>query len=230
MFIAIDGACKRNGQENCSSLGVAWINDRDNLHYEACFETCSTNQRGEINGLITALSYAASKVTTEDIIIVTDSEYLYNTVMLGWSFKWENNNWQGSSGTVKNIDMWSRINVLLKRINKDAERVFMQWTKGHLISYPQSHAKAALKIDSTGVELYNRILTVANRPADRTRIINDVLRELKEHGHMALPSDYALEIAVYNTVADCVASTLINIYDELADIENLKLEGKNHNG
>lgn len=213
MFIAIDGACKRNGQPDCSSVGVAFIEDDEKLFYKAKLETQSTNQRGEINGLLLALEYAASREITEDVIIVTDSEYLYKTVTLGWSFKWESSNWQGSAGPVKNVDMWAKANEFLRKINRKEERVFMVWTKGHLIHYTKSNAKAALKYDATGVELFNRILTVANRPADKDRIINDVLRELKEHDFPLVPRDYALEIAAYNTIADCIACVVVDLLD-----------------
>ena len=214
MLIAIDGACKRNGEPSCVSTGVAWIQTEDgNLLFKAKFEHQSTSQRGELNGLLEALEYAVKhSASDEDIIIVTDSEYMYNTVQLGWSFKWEQQSWMGATGTVKNVDMWQKANKLLRYLDG---RVFMQWTKGHLISYTPGNAKKAMQVDETGIELYTRIQAVASRPYDKHRIISDFNVNRRNHGHMAPPDEVAFEWAVANTTADCLAFYLVRTFDDL---------------
>lgn len=168
MLIATDGACKRNGTPQCSSLGVAWIETEDGqLLYKSKFETQSTSQRGEINGLLEALRYAVEHASNEeDIIIITDSEYLYNTVMLDWCFKWRAADWIGGQGPVKNPDLWKEVCKLLDILNGQMPRVFLQWTKGHLIHYTPGNIKQAMLVDPEGLELYKRVSSVANRPAD----------------------------------------------------------------
>jgi ribonuclease HI len=214
VLIAIDGACKRNGQPSCSSSGVAWIQTEDGKFlFKSRFETCSTNQRGEINGLFEALTYAVQhSAADEDIIIVTDSEYLHNTVAYEWCFKWKNNSWNGSTGPVKNADMWEKICDLLEVLNG---RVFMQWTKGHLMSYTPGNINQAMRADPTGVELYTRIMSVANRDSERSRIIMDFLRQRVEHDKPTIPEDLALDWVIANTVADCIATYVVRIMDEL---------------
>jgi ribonuclease HI len=214
MLIAIDGACKRNGQPTCSSSGVAWIQTEDgHLLFKSRFETCSTNQRGEINGLREALLFASTEADEdEDIIIVTDSEYLYNTVSLDWCFKWKNNNWVGATGPVKNADMWSDVCSLLERL---PGRVFMQWTKGHLMSYTPGSINQAMRADPTGIELYTRVLSIANRGSEHARLIKDFIRERVEHDKSTVPDEIAIEWLVANTVADCLASYVVRIMDEL---------------
>lgn len=219
MLVAIDGACKRNGQETCSSTGVAWIQtESGDMLFNARFEQCSTSQRGEINGLVAALLYAQQYARPdEDIIIVTDSEYLHNTVMLDWAMKWRANNWIGSQGTtVKNHDMWNVVCDLLDTINIHSERVFMQWTKGHLISYTPSNVKKAMKTDPTGIELYSRIMAIANRPSEHDRIICDFIYNRKEHGKPCPPPEVCLEWAIINTIADCLATYVETTMDALA--------------
>lgn len=217
MLIAVDGACKRNGLPTCSSSGVAWIQTEEGDYlFRSRFETCSTNQRGEINGLYEALKYASEHAKEdEDIIIITDSEYLHNTVALDWVGKWARNNWIGATGPVKNPDMWSNVYKLLQDINLHHERVFMQWTKGHLMAYTPGNINQAMAVDPEGIELFSRITTIANRESERSRIISEFMRERREHEKATIPGDVALEWVIANTVADCIASYIVRVMDNL---------------
>lgn len=217
MLIATDGACKRNGTPQCSSIGVAWIETEDGqLLYKSKFETQSTSQRGEINGLLEALRYAVEHASDEeDIIIITDSEYLYNTVMLDWCFKWRASAWVGGQGPVKNPDLWKEVCELLDKLNVQAPRVFLQWTKGHLIHYTPGNIKQAMLVDPEGLELYKRISAVANRPADIQRIINDFAHQRRTHDKPVPPPATCLEWAVANTMADCLAGYLVAVLDSV---------------
>ena len=217
MLIAIDGACKRNGDPTCSSAGVAWIEtEAGEFVYKAKFETGSTSQRGEVNGLLVALKYAVENASPEeDIIIVTDSEYLYNTVTLEWVKKWQANNWTGATGKVKNSDLWAIAWNYLTNLNRQQERVFMQWTKGHLIHYTPGNIKQAMRDDPLGIELYTRISSIANRGSERSRIIKDFIRERSEHDKESPPDDIALEWVISNTVADCLATYIVQAMDNL---------------
>lgn len=217
MLIAVDGACKRNGDPTCSSAGVAWIQtNAGDFVFKSSFETQSTSQRGEINGLRVALQYAIyNAAPDEDIIIVTDSEYLHNTVTLEWCFKWERNDWIGSTGKVKNADLWQDICVQLNRLNKDTERVFLQWTKGHILPYTPGKIKQAMKVDPEGIELYTRVCSIANRSFEKDRIISDFKIERIKHDKPVPPDEIAFEWVIANTVADCLASYIVGVMDEL---------------
>ena len=217
MLISIDGACKRNGDPTCSSSGVAWIQTEEgNYLYKSKFETCSTSQRGELNGLLEALRYAVGFADLhEDIIIITDSEYLYNTVTLNWVDKWHDNNWVGATGPVKNVDMWDAAWNMLHCLNRPNERVFMQLTKGHLIHYTPGLVNRAMISDSTGLELYMNICSVAGRSADKPRIIDDFLRERRDHDKNEPPREVAIDWAVANTMADCIASYIVKVMDKV---------------
>jgi ribonuclease HI len=217
MLIAIDGACKRNGTPECMSCGVAWIQtEKGDMLFVANVEaTGSTNQRGEINGLLEALKYAVQHAgPDEDIVIITDSEYLHNTVMLEWYIKWHHNNWHGATGPVKNADLWSEVYDLLFKLNNPVERVFMQWTKGHLIHYTPGNTKKAMVADPSGVELHMRISSIANRESERGRIISDFTRQRLEHDRVEVDKDTALAWVIANTVADCLASFIVKTLNE----------------
>lgn len=213
MLISIDGACKRNGQSTCSSAGVAWIiNEDGSMLYKATFETCSTSQRGEINGLLEALKYAANSPASEDITIITDSEYLYNTVTKDWCHTWRVAGWIGATGPVKNADMWEEVTRLLDVLG---DRVYMEWTKGHILPYTPGNIKQAMLVDDTGIELYSRIKSVSERPCESANIAARFNKERLEHDKMIVPTDVAITWAVLNTVADCLASYIVRSLDEL---------------
>ena len=222
MLIATDGACKRNGDPTCVSTGVAWIFDEGavdpsaSMLFKAKFEHESTSQRGELNGITEALEYALEHTDDDEpVIIITDSEYMFNTIEKRWIQRWARQDWLGADGlTVKNVDMWKHVNKLLMQ-NNLIDRVFMQWTKGHLISYTPGNTKKAMLADQTGIELYTRIQAVANRPADKPRIIRDFNRNRADHGFSFVPDENALEWAIANTVADCLASYLVKTFDDL---------------
>ena len=216
MLIATDGACKRNGEPTCVSLGVAWIiTDAGEMLFKAKFETESTSQRGELNGIIEALEYANEHMDDdESLSIITDSEYMFNTIEKDWVHKWARQAWTGSTGPVKNPDMWEHVLHLLDSPKLDGN-VFMQWTKGHLISYTPGNTKKAMLLDATGIELRDRIMSVAQRPADKLRIIRDFNYNRKTHGFITVPDETAIEWAVENTVADCLASYLVKTFDDL---------------
>lgn len=214
MLIATDGACKRLGKPDCTSTGVAWIVPEDGkVCFKVGFEQNSTSQRGEINGLLKALQYAVKNLRTdEDLIIITDSEYLLNTVSLDWCFKWRADGWRTGSGEqAKNKDMWEDVCELLMSIGKD--RVYMQWTKGHLMHYTPGLVKISMKTDQTGVDLYSKILTMVNRPSERGRIVKEFNDNRVTHEQHALPEDTAIEFVVANVMADLLAGYIQTVLD-----------------
>lgn len=221
MIISTDGACKRNGTPQCSSAGVAWVlKDDGDMYFKSIYESSdSTSQRGEINGLIKALDIAIEEAlyTDEVITIVTDSEYLQNTVRLGWSFKWEANGWVGATGIVKNADLWKSVNDRLRRLNANEERVFMSWTKGHLMSYTPANVARAMVEDPSGVELYSRILAMANRACDHDRIVADYKHNLRQHQEIIVfdPEECILRVTM-NIMADCLAGYIVKSMENIA--------------
>jgi len=216
MLIATDGACRRNGEPTCVSIGVAWImRDDGEMLFKAKFEHESTSQRGELNGVIEALEYAVEHLEDgESLNIITDSEYMFNTIEKDWVHKWARQAWTGLNGPIKNQDMWEHVLGLLDN-PKLVDNVFMQWTKGHLISYTPANTKKAMVADTSGLELYDRIMSVAMRPADRPRIVKDFNYNRIQHSFIAIPDEQALDWAVANTVADCLASYLVRVFDDL---------------
>lgn len=228
MLIGIDGACMKNGTPECISCGIAFcMGEDDSIQYFAHVEKQSTSQRGELNGLIQALEYALKEysagdlpfVTAEDAcVIITDSEYLYNSVMKEWCFKWRDNNWLGASGErVANTDLWEHICQLLQQMSMFTD-VVMQWTKGHLISgLTPSVIKRLLTQDETGVSVYTNVCSIAMRSCEHARIAKDFNKYREQHQQIQVPEDTAVDWAIMNVVADYLAAAKIkSIKDELA--------------
>ena len=86
-------------------------------------ETLTTNNRMELTAAIKALE--ALKRPCE-VILYTDSQYLRNGITR-WITKWKRNNWsKGTSGKVKNVDLWQQIDQL-----NSVHSVTWRWVKGH---------------------------------------------------------------------------------------------------
>ena len=93
VVIATDGACRGNGKADCTSSGACLVYDMDK--HEAVtslsvIEEESTNQRGELLAMITALTYLTN-IEYEMCTIITDSAYVRNAICNGWIDRWKSN-------------------------------------------------------------------------------------------------------------------------------------------
>ena len=134
--IAIDGACRRNGRPDCVSAGACFILDEDEHTQKGAtlsqFEEHSTSQRGELLGLQVALDHVRIAPLDTDTLIITDSEYLFNTMTKEWVSRWEHSGWKTAQGEdVKNKDLWQEIWRIYTEI---LTPVTFYHIKGHLLS------------------------------------------------------------------------------------------------
>ncbi len=83
----------------------------------------TTNNRMELMAAIAGLE-ALTKPCQVDLY--SDSKYLTDAFNKGWMDSWLKKNWRGSSGPVKNVDLWQR----LLRAMKPHSVTFI-WVKGH---------------------------------------------------------------------------------------------------
>ena len=207
MIMGTDGACKWGGTPECVSCGVAVIHTDERTYYMSKIEDHSTSQRGELNGLLLGLHEAVEHNDNEDVIIITDSEYLHNAVMKEWCYKWKANDWIGSNGErVKNVDMWMEIVELIDKLRAQQRDVFLQWTKGHLISgLSPAIVKRIMQQDATGLGLISQIQTIADRVSEHDRIVEDFNKyRMKNDAHI-MPAETAIEWTVLNVAADLIA-------------------------
>lgn len=219
MIIAIDGASRRNGKPDCLAAGGVFIKQDGTYKTAAGYDTPSTNQRGELVGLLAALE-TMGDLDPQDVILVTDSEYLYNAIYKDWLTGWANKGWKTASGDpVKSQDLWVKIADLLQRRRVEGYDINIYHIKGHLVSLGKVTASNILHKDPSGELLY---LTIWEKyEADKLKHPDKFYNayELFERNHGFPIDESSFKVfVVMNTVADYVAGTYCDKID-------LKLRG-----
>ena len=125
--IYTDGACVGNPGPGGWAAVIIFDNKKEELFGG---EKLTTNNRMELTAAIMALEYFGEKekkqLSLKQVKIFTDSIYLKDgiTVLIN---KWEKNNWKtADKKNVKNIDLWKKLQDLVKMIP-----VEWNWVKGH---------------------------------------------------------------------------------------------------
>lgn len=89
----------------------------------------TTNNRMELLGAISGLE---ALTTPCEVTMVTDSQYVVNAFNQHWIDGWLRKNWVGSSGPVKNVDLWKRLLAAMQ-----PHQVSWTWVKGH-VGHPEN--------------------------------------------------------------------------------------------
>ena len=98
----------------------------DNAFYESLFNTIEMVVIGVIVQFLFSflLALALNKKTT--ITIVSDSKYVINGITK-WLNGWKKNDWKNASNKpVKNVDLWQKLDELIR-----THSVTFEWVKGH---------------------------------------------------------------------------------------------------
>jgi len=220
LIISIDGACRRNGKPNCISAGGVFIMHYNNaleLTHTALksnYELESTNQRGEMLALLTAIDYVYDSKQSAQVI--TDSEYLFNTMTKNWCDNWANKGWITSAGEpVKNKDMWLQIKHAHDRCLAEGIELIFYHVKGHTIPFGKVTAQRLLAEDSSGMALYNAVKQKYQAIKDEKDVYGKVA-DLSEKNNGFIPDEVILErFVVTNIVADAVATRCVEAADAL---------------
>lgn len=220
LAIAVDGACRRNGKPDCVSAGGVFVLHLDEVlditHTATLtnYELQSTNQRGELLGMLTALDYVLS--AQQDAQIVTDSEYMYNAITKDWLSNWSRKGWvTATNDPVKNKDIWLEIQQSIKKCADANLDVTFYHIKGHAVSFGKVTAMNLLNSDPTGRALYNavdeRVRTVQLKEG-----MYDQIMELSRKNHgFELDNRTLRRFVVTNLVADSVATKCVEAADAL---------------
>lgn len=222
LLISIDGACRRNGKPDCVSAGGVFIQQFDNeLNLQQTsilsnYETASTNQRGELLALLTALDYIwSSKQSTQ---IVTDSEYLFNAMTKEWYKSWQHKCWVTATGEpVKNKDLWQEIASAYCRCEDAGIDIVFYHIKGHCIPFGKVTANTLLTKDTTGARLMAEVFIKYDMVSKTTK--KDQLEQantLSERNNgFKLTPDKMRQFVVANVMADAVATKCVEAADAL---------------
>lgn len=88
----VDGACKRNGKENCRASWAVCSEFNRDLSASGYVKITPSNNAAEVTAAIECCKLAKEQGQTE-ITIVTDSKYLHSAAT-SWIDKWKNNEWK----------------------------------------------------------------------------------------------------------------------------------------
>ena len=222
LLIAIDGACRRNGTPTCVAAGGVFIQQFDDKHnlqqtnILSNYELKSTNQRGELIALLTALDYVWS--ARQETRIVTDSEYLFNAMTKEWYRSWQHKGWVTATGEpVKNKDLWQAISQAYCRCDEAGIDITFYHIKGHCIPFGKVTANTLLTKDCTGKWLMAEVLMKYNAVCISTR--QEQLKQAnilsEKNNGFALQPNTLRQFVVSNVIADAVATKCVDAADAL---------------
>lgn len=221
LFIAIDGACRRNGKPDCTASGGVFIQQFDDAKRRvatkvlSAYEYNSTNQRGELLALLKALEYIYS--ANMESLVVTDSEYIFNAMTKKWYASWQNNNWCTRAGdTAKNVDIWREIAHAADMCERAGIEIVYYHVKGHCIPFGRVTADQALERDDTGDWLHKLVQTRYDGLAPTKQKVFDAAKELSVRNNGFEPSASVFKNWVTaNVVADAIATKVVDAADSL---------------
>ena len=112
--IYTDGACSGNpGPGGAAAIITIEAPDENKKIGIVNYEAETTNQRMELKGFEIALKQLAYDIPLppiDEVLVYTDSAYLYNAFTQGWIENWEKNGWKNAKKeSVKNQDLWKSI-------------------------------------------------------------------------------------------------------------------------
>ena len=121
VVIYTDGACI--GNPGPGGYGVVLIAGDNRRELSGGYKL-TTNNRMEIIACIVALE---SLKFPCDVTLYSDSQYVVNSVSLGWAKSWQSRGWRKKTNEpAKNPDLWERMLTLC-----EMHRVKFVWVKGH---------------------------------------------------------------------------------------------------
>ena len=164
--IYCDGACSGNPGPG----GWAFVVPKLEIEM-AGFDKDTTNNRMEITAVFEALKYIYNNhhnIVGEDIEIITDSQYVINTMTKGW-----NKN--------KNADLWATLDYYLWYFTGDVK---WTWVKGH------ANNRFNLRCDELAVREYKRY-----QELHKEEIQQEKNKEIEEYGEL-MPLDLTQKVMV----------------------------------
>lgn len=128
-----DGACAQNNQKNWYGGWGVYTKHLDTVVKKYGSEISTTNNKMELKAFINGIKEAVKlRNNNEEIVINTDSAYIYNCLMQGWYDKWRSNGWQTAKKTpVKNKVLWEQLIDYWEKTPK----LSVKKVKGHSNNY-----------------------------------------------------------------------------------------------
>jgi ribonuclease HI len=127
--IYTDGGCRGNGKEtSLGSWAVVILYQNQSMTVVRKPFVGTTNNIMELYSVIYALG-RVKDISNVNISVISDSEYVTESINLGRLKKWQSNGWKTSSGDVKNQLLWKELNEFIK--SKKIEFIHVDGHSGH---------------------------------------------------------------------------------------------------
>jgi len=121
VVIFTDGAS--TGNPGPGGYGIVMIAGDAHKELSGGFR-CTTNNRMELMGVITALQALKQR---SRVVVYSDSRYVVESVEKGWARRWRSRGWmRNAEERAENPDLWARLLDLL-----DQHSVEFRWVRGH---------------------------------------------------------------------------------------------------
>ncbi len=138
VVIFTDGAS--TGNPGPGGYGVLMMSGKERKEMSGGFR-CTTNNRMELLGVITALSALRQRVP---VVLYSDSRYVVDAVEKGWARRWRALGWmRDGTNRAENADLWARLLDLLDRCP-----VEFRWVRGHA-DHPENERCDALAVQAS---------------------------------------------------------------------------------
>ena len=116
-----DGSC--SGNPGPGGWGAVRVQDGQVVHERYGFEPETTNNRMELQAMITGLGFIEPGETVD---VYTDSKLVVDT-LTKWAAGWEKRGWRRSDGPVKNLDLVQTAYWL----SQERPGVHIRWIRAH---------------------------------------------------------------------------------------------------
>ena len=157
-----DGACSGNPGIGGWAYVLPHFSEED-----SDYEKATTNNRMEITAVIKGLQAALNHLIVDKVEVITDSQYVVNTMTKGWQKK-------------KNTDLWRELDELVNQF----QEVTWTWVKGH------ADNKYNKRCDELAVAEYKRY-----QEYHKKEIEEEKQRELNWYGEL-MPVDLNQKIDI----------------------------------
>ncbi|MCD6543110.1 MAG: ribonuclease HI [Flavobacteriaceae bacterium] len=125
VHIYTDGACGGNPGKGGYGIVMEWVGRPYKKEFLQGYRK-TTNNRMELLAVIVALEQL--KMDGLEILIISDSKYVIDSVVKGWVYNWVKKGFKDK----KNPDLWKRFLKVYKK-----HHVKFEWVKGHS-NHPQN--------------------------------------------------------------------------------------------
>ena len=143
LYIFTDGGAINNGKKNCKAAWSFYINDNEYANGEILLHP--SNQKGELYAIFKALEYIKEKHYSQDVLLVTDSQYSIKCLTL-WCKSWMKNGWKTSKGeNVKHYSLIQKCCEILDELKNQNVKVTFEHIRSHQIQPVNKNSEAWYK-------------------------------------------------------------------------------------